>query len=518
MSSVIAFSGNQRLAAGPLAEVTLAAIRAMEADPEARLLAFDAVTSRAVDLDLRGGPVAAPAPVAVEDEAEPARGRGRPKLGVTAREVTLLPRHWEWLNAQRSGASATLRRLVEEARKADAAAGLMREGKESLYRFITAMAGNAPGYEEAVRALFANDGAKFEAQTVEWPADIRTHALSLLNAALGRTPSPLESVVPAERMADVVRVLESALPGREIESAERMSWGFSGAGVFKIVARGQPYLLRLDNPTGPYSNAERQYANQRAAAEAGVAPALLHADVEARISLSRFVEATPFKGSRAEMMAALGGAVKKLHGTALFEEQIPYYAALDMILGGTLQGGAVPKTVFAPAFAAYQRIKAGYPEPELVSTHHDLNASNVLFVNDQPLFVDWETASRADRYVDVAGVTNFFAADEAEALAILTAYLGHAPSPYEAARAFLMRQVNRLFFGSLLLMTVTRERPGLVISEAEVAAIPPFTAIRHEAPTLATPEGRVRLGLAFINEGVAAMASPAFEAALQAVA
>ena len=138
-----------------------------------------------------------------------------------------------------------------------AAAG-MREGKDSLYRFITAMAGDAPGYEEAVRALFAGDGARFEAESAPWPADVRAHALALLCAALGRTPSALDAVIPAERLADVRRVLETALPGREVEAAERMSLGLSGAGVFKVTLRGQPYLLRLDNPTGPYSDARRQ--------------------------------------------------------------------------------------------------------------------------------------------------------------------------------------------------------------------------------------------------------------------
>jgi uncharacterized protein len=374
MPSVIAFAGNRRLAAGPLAEVSLAAMQATKAEPDLTILAFDAVTSRSVDLDPRGLVTATVHEPAAEPD--PARGRGRPKLGVIAREVTLLPRHWEWLNAQRAGASATLRRLVEEARKADAAAGAMREGKESLYRFITAMAGDAPGYEEAVRALFANDGDRFETETAAWPVDVRAHALSLLDAALGR-------VIPAERMADVRRVLESALPGREVEAAERMSWGFSGAGVFKVVLRGTPYLLRLDKPTGPFSDPRRQYANQAAAAEAGVAPALLYADPEVRISLSRFIEATPFTGSRATLMATLGTAVRRLHETPLFAESIPHFDALDMVFGGVRQWGAVPEAVFGPALTAYQRIKAAYPAPDLVSTHHDLNASNVLVVDER---------------------------------------------------------------------------------------------------------------------------------------
>ena len=97
--------------------------------------------------------------------------------------MTLLPRHWDWLAAQRGGASATLRRLVEDARRAGPGAEARHQGQEALNRFITAMAGDAPGYEEATRALFAGDAARFDAETQAWPADVRAHALKLAAAA-----------------------------------------------------------------------------------------------------------------------------------------------------------------------------------------------------------------------------------------------------------------------------------------------------------------------------------------------
>jgi aminoglycoside phosphotransferase (APT) family kinase protein len=516
MTQVIAFAGHRRLAEGSLADVTATARQAQAKDASLCVLAFDTISSRPVDLDLRSD--LSPLTFTPPAEAEiPTRGRGRPKLGVEAREVTLLPRHWEWLNGQRAGASATLRRLVEDARRADAAAGKMREGKESLYRFITAMAGDMAGYEEAVRALFANDGARFEIESAAWPADIRTHALGLLPAALGLTPSPLDSAIPKDRLAEVRRVLDTALPGREVEEAERMTMGLSGAGVFKVVARGTPYLLRLDNPTGPYSDPKRQYACQAAAAAAGVAPALLYADGEAKISLSRFVETTP-PPARDGMLRALGAAVRRLHDTPLFAESLPYFDAMDMILGMIGQSGMLPQTVFSAGEAGYRRVKAGYPAPDLVSTHNDLNPGNVLFVGEAVLFVDWETGSRADRFVDIAAVTNWFADDEDEALALVTASLGHAPDGQETARAYLMRQVNRLFYGAMLLMAAMRRGQGKPVTEAELASIPLFTAIRHEMPSLATAEGQRRLGCAFFKEGVAGMADPAFDAALTAFA
>jgi hypothetical protein len=184
MPDVIAFAESRRLTQGPLSEVAVAVKRALDAGEAAPVLIFDSTTSRPVEVDLRGtsedvrGRLAEPA-----GPEEASRGRGRPKLGVTAREVTLLPRHWDWLSSQPGGASATLRRLVEEARKTAPSGGSVREAREAVYRFATAMAGDAPGYEEAMRALFAGDAARFEAETVGWPGDVRDHARTLAKTA-----------------------------------------------------------------------------------------------------------------------------------------------------------------------------------------------------------------------------------------------------------------------------------------------------------------------------------------------
>lgn len=112
------------------------------------------------------------------------RGRGRPKLGVVAREVTLLPRHWDWLAAQPGGASQMLRRLVDEARRGDGGQLRKREAQEATYRFMSAMAGDLPGFEEAVRSLFAGDAAGFEAHMTTWPQDVADYARQLAAEAL----------------------------------------------------------------------------------------------------------------------------------------------------------------------------------------------------------------------------------------------------------------------------------------------------------------------------------------------
>lgn len=180
-----AFLDDRRIAAGELRHVALRAQQALEAQPEAQLLIFDDADARLIDLDLRGGAAEivqrlnrGEVPVAAEAETTK-RGRGRPKLGVVAREVTLLPRHWQWLNAQPGGASVALRKLVDAARRAHAEGDQRRAGQERAYRFLSAIGGDRAGFEEATRALFAGDSLKFEAEIAAWPDDVRDHATML---------------------------------------------------------------------------------------------------------------------------------------------------------------------------------------------------------------------------------------------------------------------------------------------------------------------------------------------------
>lgn len=170
-----AFDGQAILARGPVGEVALAVRTRLAEAPAASVLTFDDATGQVIDLDLRGTPAEV---LARLDRAGP-RGRGRPKLGVVAREVTLLPRHWDWLAAQPGGASQALRRLVDEARRGDRGQTQARSAREAAYRFMAALAGNLPGFEDASRALFAGDEIGFFRHAAGWPGDIRTYAQEL---------------------------------------------------------------------------------------------------------------------------------------------------------------------------------------------------------------------------------------------------------------------------------------------------------------------------------------------------
>jgi hypothetical protein len=181
-AEVIAFAGTTKIASGPLSSVAAAAKRVIDGDASANVLVLNARTSEMVEVDFRGTLADVKARIAGQVTpilAQEARGPGRPKLGVVAREVTLLPRHWDWLAQQSGGASVALRRLVEEARRTHATADDLRMARDATYRFMATMAGDLPGFEEATRALYAREEFKFTSLIRVWPKDVSRHIETL---------------------------------------------------------------------------------------------------------------------------------------------------------------------------------------------------------------------------------------------------------------------------------------------------------------------------------------------------
>ena len=170
-----AFAGRHLLAQGSLLDVAMAA---WSAHGQSNLLIFNDASGRTVELDLRGtrSEVAA----RLEIQAPVKAGPGRPKLGVTAREVTLLPRQWDWLATQPGGASAALRRLVDQARRENLGADLARQALEAAHRVMTTLAGDLPDFEEASRAFYARDYSRFDDISGRWPIDIARYTQALV--------------------------------------------------------------------------------------------------------------------------------------------------------------------------------------------------------------------------------------------------------------------------------------------------------------------------------------------------
>lgn len=197
--SYTSFDGYKRIASGNLQLNALAVKQAMESGSPGPLLIFCDQTGHVLDIDTRGSDAEMLARLSSDghhlqgfeseridtEESTEQRGRGRPKLGVVAREITLLPRHWDWLASQPGGASVTLRKLVEEARRANVNKDKQRKASECAYHFMSAMAGDMLGFEDASRALFASDATKFRQHTDAWPTDVRDYVRQL---AFGNNP------------------------------------------------------------------------------------------------------------------------------------------------------------------------------------------------------------------------------------------------------------------------------------------------------------------------------------------
>jgi len=190
-----AFAGSRCIVSGNLLAVVKKVKGLIGKDEQMPVLIFDDLTSELIEVDFRGSiedvlkrlekPAADVASAGTPSNLDksPRRGPGRPKLGVISREVTLLPRHWDWLNSQPGGASVALRKLVEEARRINRDRDRVRRSQEVAYRFMSAMSGDLPGFEEAARALFARNAERFYSLIHPWPVDIRDHVRKLAEAA-----------------------------------------------------------------------------------------------------------------------------------------------------------------------------------------------------------------------------------------------------------------------------------------------------------------------------------------------
>ena len=190
-SPLTAFAGPHKIASGTLHALAQTLKELVTRDPDAQILIFDDASGSQVDLNLHGSldevlqrlpRAAAPAPQ--DDAPAPARTAGRPRLGVVAREITLLPRHWEWLATQPGGASVALRKLVEQAQRGNKAHDEQRQAREAAYKVMSALAGDAAGFEEASRALFAGRQQAFLENVRDWPADVREHVTRLAQRGL----------------------------------------------------------------------------------------------------------------------------------------------------------------------------------------------------------------------------------------------------------------------------------------------------------------------------------------------
>lgn len=323
----------------------------------------------------------------------------------------------------------------------------------------------------------------------------------------------LMDAVPEPKRPAVARALESAFPGLPLDASERMPWGVSGAAVFKIEVAGQPYLLRVEGGSNELREAARHHRCYRIAAEADVAPALYHADDEAGIVITRFVAMDPafWALPEAAMVEAVIAQVKRLHAAPLFPKVSTYPQVLRETLGHVRHFNVLPEAALAVYEGLLEAALDAVPwdEDEVVSSHNDLNPSNLLYDGQRVWLIDWEMSSAIDRYLDLATVANFQGTESA-AEAVLRAYFGE-PTPYQAARLFVVRQLHRLGLGSILLiLPLMMGKPLAPMGQAELDGAATFLELRPQLATLMTPEGQRRFATALLEDARKALQAPRF--------
>ena len=260
-------------------------------------------------------------------------------------------------------------------------------------------------------------------------------------------------MIPDHKREVVARALREAFGVDAFDDIRVLSGGLSTALVFRMVVRGNPYLLRVIMKTDAMNDPTRQYACMKIAAEAGIAPRIWYASIEDRVSITDFVNVKPWPENRAPLIAA---TIRKVHSLPAFPKLMNYFDALDGFIRRFQERKILPENLTEDIFRLYGEVARVYPrnDPDGVSSHNDLKPENILFDGECVWLVDWEAAFLNDRYADLAVPANFFVRDEAGEDAYLRAYFGEPPGDYRRARFFLLQQAAHLYYGTVFLMLV----------------------------------------------------------------
>ncbi len=334
-----------------------------------------------------------------------------------------------------------------------------------------------------------------------------------------------ETPFPEANRRAVERALEAAFGTTTLDAATSLTGGLSGARVFKIRVGGIAYLLRIEGQSDFFRNPSRWYGCMRTAAEAGVAPKVHYACVEDGVAIMDFIAerslSLEYAGSRSDRVTELAQAVRALHATPAFPRLVDYLDGMEALIGQFRASGLIEPAATAEHFARYSELAAAYRRlrPDPVSSHNDLNPRNVLYDGGRLWLIDWESSFLADRYVDLATLANFFTANAEEEAMLLRTYFGETPDAARQARMFLMRQLNHVFYAMSFLNGAAAERPGVRLPDL---AVPPLAKLHQGLSTgefvLETWQGRVDYGRSRLNEALANIKRPEFEAAVRLAA
>jgi aminoglycoside phosphotransferase (APT) family kinase protein len=327
----------------------------------------------------------------------------------------------------------------------------------------------------------------------------------------------IEDSIPTEHRGAIRRALGIAFPGASAIAFEPMTGGASGAKIYRASIDGVDRLLRIEANRGGLHDPVRQHACMRIAADAGVAPPVFYADPTDGVAIMDFITASTVESesARRERLASLARSVAALHAAPLFPPFMHFMEAMDTILANIAKTRAIPGPVLARLQHRYGEIATAYPrdDAELVSSHNDLNPSNVLFEGSHAWLIDWELAFAADRYVDVATILNFFTVELEDEERMLRGYFGDTLDNYCRARAFIMQQINRIYYAVMMVTVTAMSDPAFRLSEADFET-KSFLEIRAGLTSVASTDGRVKFACIFLNDALTNMETQRFADAL----
>jgi thiamine kinase-like enzyme len=330
--------------------------------------------------------------------------------------------------------------------------------------------------------------------------------------------SPLQSLIPETKLATVEKALHTAFNTTTVESIMPLTGGRSSALVYKIMVRGKLYLLRLVMETDQFRDPIRQHISMNIAAEAGIAPHVYYAEPQDGLSITDFIETIPLSShfaSQDALLFELVKTIKSIHATPLFPKLVDFLDGIDLFIQQFKALKLLPDNATEEHFRYYSQIQQVYPRhgTDLVSSHNDLNPSNILFDGKKIWIVDWESAFQNDRYADLAIVANFFVLNEAQEEVYLKAYFGDSLDEYQKARFFLMRQVCYMFYAMMLLkLAATLRTPHSILEES--MDTPRYREFREQIGSgkisSTSFEGHLLFGKVLLNEALYNMKMPRF--------
>jgi thiamine kinase-like enzyme len=323
-------------------------------------------------------------------------------------------------------------------------------------------------------------------------------------------------MIPEDKKPLVERALREAFGVTEFDDIRELTAGLSSALIFRIVVKGQPYLLRVIMRMDAIADPTRQITCMKAGEKAGIAPKIRYTSVEDRVIITDFVNAKSFP--KAEALARVPATIRTLHALPPFPRTVNYLDAMDRFIENFRVANILPDSETADAFELYGQVKEVYPrvEADMVSSHNDLKPENVLFDGEQIWLVDWEAGFLNDRYLDLAVVGNFVATNEEEEKTLLRAYFGAEPTEYQLARLYLMRQILHVSYTAVFCLMRAAVKP--VDAERKVRDYREFhDRVWAGEISLAGDDERVEYARAHLKQALLEMHAARFEEAMRIV-